>query len=136
MWNSTAGTVRTPDEERITIVALRADPTAERSSAGSAWQNEPPTVPRLRTGGSAICRSASSRRPWLMKFFELRTPMALFSTVTSSDRVAYLSRTAVHAPATGFETDADSNAYQLPTFLGNHDRGRIGFFIATDGSFG
>jgi alpha-amylase len=27
-------------------------------------------------------------------------------------------------------TDADSNAYQLPTFLGNHDMGRIGRFIA------
>jgi glycosidase len=26
-------------------------------------------------------------------------------------------------------TDADSNAYQLPTFLGNHDMGRIGHFI-------
>ena len=26
-------------------------------------------------------------------------------------------------------TDADSNVYQLPTFLGNHDRGRIGLFI-------
>jgi alpha-amylase len=26
-------------------------------------------------------------------------------------------------------TDADSNAYQLPTFLGNHDMGRIGFFV-------
>jgi len=26
-------------------------------------------------------------------------------------------------------TDADSNAYQLPTFLGNHDMGRIGLFI-------
>ena len=36
-------------------------------------------------------------------------------------------------------TDADSNVYQLPTFLGNHDMGRIGLFIrqanagATDG---
>jgi glycosidase len=29
-------------------------------------------------------------------------------------------------------TDGDSNAYQLPTFLGNHDRGRIGHFIASD----
>jgi glycosidase len=29
-------------------------------------------------------------------------------------------------------TDADSNAYQLPTFLGNHDMGRIGMFIAQD----
>jgi glycosidase len=29
-------------------------------------------------------------------------------------------------------TDADSNVYQLPTFLGNHDMGRIGSFITTD----
>ena len=28
-------------------------------------------------------------------------------------------------------TDADSNAYQLPTFLGNHDMGRIGRFVST-----
>jgi alpha-amylase len=29
-------------------------------------------------------------------------------------------------------TDANSNVYQLPTFLGNHDMGRIGFFVTTD----
>ena len=29
-------------------------------------------------------------------------------------------------------TDADSNAYQLPTFLGNHDMGRMGYFIRFD----
>ncbi|MDP9693315.1 UNVERIFIED_ORG: glycosidase [Arthrobacter globiformis] len=29
-------------------------------------------------------------------------------------------------------TDSDSNVYQLPTFLGNHDMGRIGSFISTD----
>ena len=29
-------------------------------------------------------------------------------------------------------TDADSNVYQLPTFLGNQDMGRIGHFIAAD----
>ena len=29
-------------------------------------------------------------------------------------------------------TDADSNAYQLPTFLGNHDMGRVGYFIKAD----
>lgn len=29
-------------------------------------------------------------------------------------------------------TDPDSNVYQLPTFLGNHDMGRIGSFIAAD----
>ena len=29
-------------------------------------------------------------------------------------------------------TDADSNVYQLPTFLGNHDMGRIGRFVQAD----
>ena len=29
-------------------------------------------------------------------------------------------------------TDADSNVYELPTFLGNHDMGRIGQMIVTD----
>jgi glycosidase len=29
-------------------------------------------------------------------------------------------------------TDADSNVYELPTFLGNHDMGRIGFFVQSD----
>ncbi len=29
-------------------------------------------------------------------------------------------------------TDADSNAYELPTFLGNHDMGRVGYFISAD----
>lgn len=30
--------------------------------------------------------------------------------------------------------DADSNAAQLPTFLGNHDMGRFGYFLKTDNS--
>jgi hypothetical protein len=29
-------------------------------------------------------------------------------------------------------TDADSNVYQMPTFLGNHDMGRIGSFVQAD----
>ncbi len=29
-------------------------------------------------------------------------------------------------------TDADSNAYILPTFLGNHDMGRFGYFLIAD----
>ncbi|NYD56166.1 glycosidase [Nocardioides marinisabuli] len=29
-------------------------------------------------------------------------------------------------------TDADSNAYALPTFLGNHDMGRFGHFVGAD----
>ncbi|RZS90368.1 pullulanase-type alpha-1,6-glucosidase [Motilibacter rhizosphaerae] len=31
-----------------------------------------------------------------------------------------------------YYTDADSNAYDLPTFLGNHDMGRIGYFVKSD----
>ena len=31
-----------------------------------------------------------------------------------------------------YYTDADSNAYSLPTFLGNHDIGRIGLFLNQD----
>jgi glycosidase len=31
--------------------------------------------------------------------------------------------------ADDYYTDADSNAYGMPTFLGNHDMGRIGYFL-------
>ena len=33
-----------------------------------------------------------------------------------------------------YYTDADSNAYQLPTFLGNHDMGRVGMFLKQGGA--
>ena len=36
---------------------------------------------------------------------------------------------ATSSPSDDYYTDADSNAYQLPTFLGNHDMGRIGTFL-------
>ena len=35
-----------------------------------------------------------------------------------------------------YYTDADSNAYQLPTFLGNHDMGRVGTFLRQAGATG
>ena len=44
---------------RMTSRAPTAAHTADRSSDGSAWQSAPPIVPRLRTTGSAITRSAS-----------------------------------------------------------------------------
>ena len=31
-----------------------------------------------------------------------------------------------------YYTDTDSNVYQSPTFLGNHDMGRIGYFLSKD----
>ena len=33
-----------------------------------------------------------------------------------------------------YYTDADSNAYAMPTFIGNHDMGRIGYFLTQDNS--
>ncbi|MFI6825691.1 pullulanase-type alpha-1,6-glucosidase [Kribbella sp. NPDC050241] len=35
-----------------------------------------------------------------------------------------------------YYTDSDSNAYQLPTFLGNHDMGRVGTFLKQGGANG
>ena len=35
-----------------------------------------------------------------------------------------------------YYTDTDSNAYELPTFLGNHDMGRIGMFLKDGGATG
>ena len=61
VWKSRAGTVRLPSGCRITIVALSAANAADRSSDGSAWHSEPPTVPQFRTIGSAMTRSASCR---------------------------------------------------------------------------
>jgi pullulanase-type alpha-1,6-glucosidase len=34
--------------------------------------------------------------------------------------------------ADDYYTDADSNAYAMPTFIGNHDMGRIGYFLTMD----
>ncbi len=34
--------------------------------------------------------------------------------------------------ADDYYTDADSNAYDSPTFLGNHDMGRVGYFLGGD----
>ena len=35
-----------------------------------------------------------------------------------------------------YYTDADSNVYQLPTFLGNHDNGHVGMFLRIDNPAG
>ncbi len=61
LWNSPIGTLRAPSTPWITTTPFSAEQTAERSSAASAWQSEPPIVPRLRTTGSAITCSASRK---------------------------------------------------------------------------
>ena len=60
-WKSSIETTRSPLEPAITDLALSAEHTAERSSAASACASEPPIVPRFRTTGSAITRSASAK---------------------------------------------------------------------------
>ena len=60
-WNSSMVTTRSPAGPRITQLASSVVHTADRSSDGSAWHSEPPSVPRLRTTGSAITRSASRK---------------------------------------------------------------------------
>ena len=60
-WKSFIATTRSPAAPRMTTLAFTAEQTAERSSAASAWQSEPPIVPRLRTTGSAITFSASRK---------------------------------------------------------------------------
>ena len=60
-WNSPIVTTRSPWAPRMTTRAFTAEQTAERSSAASAWQSDPPIVPRLRTTGSAMTCSASRK---------------------------------------------------------------------------
>ena len=56
-----SGSPARPTGPRTRQTAPRTVQTVVRSSAGSAWHSEPPIVPRLRTTGSAITRSASRK---------------------------------------------------------------------------
>ena len=58
-WNWWMSTARSPCAAADEHLGADTSQTADRSSAGSAWQSEPPIVPRLRTTGSAITFSAS-----------------------------------------------------------------------------
>jgi glycosidase len=49
-----------------------------------------------------------------------------------ASRSAPTSRLESFFAADDWYTDADSNVYQLPTFLGNHDMGRFGGFVQAD----
>ena len=54
----------------------------------------------------------------------------------TSPRAARRRSCATSSPSDDYYTDADSNAYSLPTFLGNHDMGRIGNFLSDGGASG
>ena len=65
VWNvstrkSPIGTSRSPFALFSTTLAPSASITEPRSPEGSAWESEPPIVPRFRTSGSAICGAAEA----------------------------------------------------------------------------
>ncbi|MGI8779523.1 MAG: alpha-amylase family glycosyl hydrolase [Solirubrobacteraceae bacterium] len=91
---------------------------------------------------------AQGKREFFMFGEVFDTRQSFTSHFTTSDRMQAVLDFPFQAAAQGFAadskatdelrtffenddwyTDADSNAYQLPTFLGNHDMGRIGRFI-------
>ena len=74
---------------------------------------------RRTTRPTTRCRRSSTSRS--------RTPRA-----TSPRRAGRPAQLATFFANDDWYTDADSNAYQLPTFLGNHDMGRIGYFVQAD----
>ena len=103
-----------------------ADQAARRTAAGK------PEFTSLRRGlvhrlGAAVgddaatasCRPSSTSRS--------RTPCA----TTSSNQATGGSLAALFADD-DYYTSASTNAYGLTTFLGNHDMGRIGFFLTAD----
>jgi hypothetical protein len=79
-------TTRSPPEPRITTLALAAAHTADRSSAASAWQSEPPMVPRFRTTGSAITFSASrnSGKYWASRSDRSRSTCRVIAPILMS----------------------------------------------------
>ena len=91
---------------------------------------------------------AHGKREFLMFGEVFDTTKSFTSRFTTQDRMQSVLDFPFQAAAQGFAadnkpaaalkgffedddwyTDADSNVYQLPTFLGNHDMGRIGYFV-------
>ncbi len=80
-----------------------------------------------------------SNNPQLLSFYTTNADMpAVLDFQFQSGVRSYAS---ANGPADGLKTlfenddyytDADSNAYALPTFIGNHDMGRFGYFLNVD----
>ena len=95
-----------------------ARPPATTTSSCSARSSTPTRPPCRGSPPRAGCRrpSTSASRPGRSGFADGRPTTELRDLFAGDD----------------YYTDHDSNAYSLPTFLGNHDMGRIGNFILTD----
>ena len=98
---------------------VRESSRARTSSSCSARSSTPPRASPRSSPPATRCRPCWTSRS--------RTPPA-----TSPPRASDASPLETFFAGDDWYTDADSNVYQLPTFLGNHDMGRIGSFIAAD----
>ena len=70
--------------------------------------------------------TTATEMPAVLDFYFQESVQAYVSTGAPSDRLKTLFEN------DDYYTDADSNAYALPTFIGNHDRGRFGYFLEAD----
>ena len=83
---------------------------------------------RTRSDGAAF-RSHFTTHDKMQSVLDFGFQMATRNYVSQSTSARDLKR---FFRTDDWYTDRDSNAYQLPTFLGNHDMGRFGYFLATD----
>ena len=104
---------------RSGVLRLRARARASASSSCSARSSTPRRTSRRTSRPATGCRRCSTSRS--------RTRPA-----TSRRAAPTRDASTTFFAADDWYTDADSNVYQLPTFLGNHDMGRIGWFVQTD----
>ena len=110
------------------------------------WQEFVPEIlahAKALQGQNVKTSSSSARSSAAIRNCSATTPARLTSPPCSTSNSR--SRCAAYASAGGssdslrdlfanddYYTDADSNAYALPTFIGNHDRGRFGWFLDAD----
>ena len=105
------------------------------------WQKFSPAIvaTRSRRGSTTSTCSARSRRTSASRSSRTSRPTTTCrASWTSRSRCPPSTSPATRRPTDGLKTffenddwytDGDSNVYNLPTFLGNHDRGRIGMFL-------
>ena len=101
------------------VLGLRQAARASASSSCSARSSTPRRASRRTSPPATGCRRCSTSRS--------RTRPA-----TSPRAAADRRELTTFFAGDDWYTDADSNVYQLPTFLGNHDMGRIGGFVQAD----
>ena len=106
------------------------------------WQQWAPAIETYAAGAGQrrllhVRRGLQRRRPQLLSTFTTKGEVQSVARLRLPGRRHAASPPAARATdglrdffaADDYYTDADSNAYSLPTFLGNHDMGRIGRFL-------